>query len=413
MRSSTDHLTMEIVRSIGVFSVAFAVYAGVAALTGYLQSPRMAYFDQLADAFLHGRLYLYNPPAIHDLTFHSGRWYVPFPPLAGVLLMPVVALKGIAGTSTVVFSSVMAALNVTLVYLLLQALSARGWSQLRTGSNLWLALLFAFGSVHWVVAAEGTVWHLNQVCAVTFLGLAAWAAARSAHPVLVGAALAFAVAGRPHLILAWPLLAGIEFQRLRSSEEPWTSRRALRWAALSFIPIALGIVALLVYNHARFGALLDFGYTRQHVDPLLAEALDKHGMFHPLHIPRNLWAFFAAIPFRNPAFDRVTPNPFGMSLFLTTPALLYLIRARMRSPLVVGAWMATGLILVVLLLYYNTGYVQFGHRFSLDFMLPVMVLLAVAARTRVSRLMRGLVLLGVGVNAWCVWLWYSLVKPLY
>ena len=69
--------------------------------------------------------------------------------------------------------------------------------------------------------------------------------------------------------------------------------------------------------------------------------------------------------------------------------------------------------LMVLLFYYNTGYFQFGNRFSLDFMIPVMALLAVAAGKRVSSLMRMLILLGVCVNAWCVWLWYSLVKPLY
>jgi len=149
------------------------------------------------------------------------------------------------------------------------------------------------------------------------------------------------------------------------------------------------------------------------VDPLLADALGRHGMFHPLHVPRNLWAFSLAIPFHNPAFERVTPNPFGMSLLLTTPALLYIIRARQRSPLVVGAWAAVVLVLATLLFSYNTGYVQFGHRFSLDFMIPVMVLLAAAAGNQVSRLMRALILVGVGVDAWCVWLWYSLVKPLY
>jgi hypothetical protein len=307
----------------------------------------------------------------------------------------------------------MAALNVTLVYLLLRAISARGWSRLRTGDNLWLTFLFAFGSVHWVVAAEGTVWHLNQVCALTFIGLAAWAAARSAHPVVVGAAVALAAAGRPHLVLVWPLLAGIALQKLQTVEGSWRSRRALRWAALSVIPIALGVIALLAYNNARFGALLDFGYTRQQVDPLLAGGLNEYGLFHPVYVKRNLWAFFLAIPFHNPVFDRVTPNPLGMSVLLTTPALVYLIRARQRSPLVIGAWAATILIFVPLLLYYNTGFEQFGHRFSLDFMIPIMVLLAVAAGNQVSRLMRVLILIGVGVNAWCVWLWFSLVKPLY
>lgn len=73
------------------------------------------------------------------------------------------------------------------------------------------------------------------------------------------------------------------------------------------------------------------------------------------------------------------PDPEGMSLLFTTPALIYLGRARWLSPLMVGAWVALGLLLIPLLLYYNTGWWQFGYRFSLDFMVPVLVLLAIAA----------------------------------
>jgi len=60
-----------------------------------------------------------------------------------------------------------------------------------------------------------------------------------------------------------------------------------------------------------------------------------------------------------------------------------------------------------LLMYYNTGWRQWGYRFSLDFMIPVMVLLAVAAGTRVTRPLRGLILLGVLINLWGVIWWYT------
>ena len=94
-----------------------------------------------------------------------------------------------------------------------------------------------------------------------------------------------------------------------------------------------------------------------------------------------------------------------MSLLLTTPALLYVLGARKRSILGAGAWVAFGALLIPLLSYYNTGWWQFGYRFSLDFMTPVMVLLAIGAGSRVGWKLRLLILIGVIVNAWGVW-WF-------
>jgi hypothetical protein len=87
-----------------------------------------------------------------------------------------------------------------------------------------------------------------------------------------------------------------------------------------------------------------------------------------------------------------------MSLLLTTPALVYLYRANKGGWLAAGAWTSLGLLMIPLLLYYSTGWIQFGYRYSLDFMVPVMVLMALAAGKRVSGYMRCLILVGVLVN---------------
>src|SRR5207302_10248522 len=50
------------------------------------------HFIYLADGWLHGHLYLHNiPPDTQDYTLHNGHWYVAFPPLPAVLLLPIVA----------------------------------------------------------------------------------------------------------------------------------------------------------------------------------------------------------------------------------------------------------------------------------------------------------------------------------
>jgi hypothetical protein len=110
-----------------------------------------------------------------------------------------------------------------------------------------------------------------------------------------------------------------------------------------------------------------------------------------------------ATPLWDAAKQRLVPDFNGMSLLFTTPALLYLLKARKRTPIVIGAWLALALVLIPLLTYYNTGWRQFGYRFSLDFMTPVLVLLAVAAERSERLLMHILIILGVLVNAWGVW----------
>jgi hypothetical protein len=77
---------------------------------------------------------------------------------------------------------------------------------------------------------------------------------------------------------------------------------------------------------------------------------------------------------------------------------------------VTGAWLALGLLLIPLVSYYNTGWWQFGYRFSLDFMTPVLVLLAIGAGERVGWPLRLLILVGIGVNAWGAW-WF--LNPLF
>src|SRR5687768_4979442 len=77
-----------------------------------------AYYNYLADAFLHGQLHLRVPaPQLHDLSFYNGHHYLYWAPLPAVVLMPFVAVFGVR-FSDVVFTLALAALNVGLVALL-------------------------------------------------------------------------------------------------------------------------------------------------------------------------------------------------------------------------------------------------------------------------------------------------------
>jgi hypothetical protein len=395
-------------RALAVFLIALAAYTGTALITGRTRAIHSSYFDHLAGAFFRGELHLAEPPGISDLTLHDGRWYVPFPPLAAVLMLPWVAAFGVEETNTVAFSILWGAINVTLAWLILEALAHRRWIQLSIRGRCWLVLLFALGCVHWQVATEGSVWFLSHTSTVLFVALAVWGAIETRSPWLSALALAIALWGRPNVVLTWVLLLGVYAQHLYEDLGHVDRRRLYAWAWRSAVPLGVSIMGLAAYNYARFDNPLDFGYARQNISSAVRGDLAR-GQFHPYHVPRNLHTLLFGGPRWNADGILPVPDDHGMSVLLTTPALFYLVRAwrRRREPFVGGAWLATGLLLIPILLYYNTGWRQFGYRFSLDFMIPLVVLLAVAAGRRVTWPMRSLILLGVLINAWGVVWWYT------
>jgi hypothetical protein len=89
-----------------------------------------------------------------------------------------------------------------------------------------------------------------------------------------------------------------------------------------------------------------------------------------------------------------------MSLFLTTPAFLYLFFARRVTALTIGAWISTALLLLPLITYYNPGWHQFGYRFSLDFTIPLLVWLVAGLKGKPAWILKSLIVLSVLINAW-------------
>jgi hypothetical protein len=88
-----------------------------------------------------------------------------------------------------------------------------------------------------------------------------------------------------------------------------------------------------------------------------------------------------------------------MSLFVTTPLFALLLWPRARPRLHLALWLTAAATALPGFLYQNTGYVQFGYRFSLDYTPYLFLLLALGGRP-----MRGgfaaLALTGVAVNTW-------------
>jgi hypothetical protein len=95
----------------------------------------------------------------------------------------------------------------------------------------------------------------------------------------------------------------------------------------------------------------------------------------------------------------VTTSGHGLAIWITTPALVLLLAPLRRPRLQRSLWIAVACVAPCLLLYQNTGWHQFGYRFALDVMAPLIVLLAIGGRP-LNRTFRALILIGVAINAY-------------
>ncbi|MGK0358427.1 MAG: hypothetical protein ACI9U2_000714 [Bradymonadia bacterium] len=321
------------------------------------------------------------------------RTFVSFPPMPAVLMLPSVAVIGY-GTNDTVYTVVFAGLNVALAFGLLGLLRRRGLSNRARNDDLWLVVLFAFGSAHLWCAAYGSVWFTALIMGVTFHLAYLYFAIDARRPLLAGLCVAAAFSTRASLLfvalffyiqLIWPANG----QRL-------PRREIIKRFALFTAPCLVAGGLLLWFNYARFENPLEFGHTYLAGGTL--PRIRDYGLFDPHFITKNLKAAFTITPRIVSEAPYLKLTKHGMSLFWTTPALIWLFAPKRMSRL---AWQMLGMIVVLLvplLLYQNTGWEQFGYRFSLDFLPYVLCLLALGDR-RLSKVFKTLVIVGVLVNA--------------
>jgi len=239
----------------------------------------------------------------------------------------------------------------------------------------------------------GGDWHLAHAVALAAMLLAVREWAGASRPLGIGGYVGLALLARPTCVFTMPFFL---LPRLRA--RAWLEAAALVAGPL----VALSLLGL--YNQARFGSPFDFGYERMLLTGAGQELMARYGQFHPRFIARNFFWFFLAPPWPLPGgrFPFLGYDLYGSSLFLASPALSYALVALWRSwrlPLVRDAAAGIGACLIPLLLYFNTGFGQFGHRFSMDYLPQLMLLVVIGMGPRPGRLASGLVALSIGIHA--------------
>lgn len=387
----------------------FILYRLTSIYVGQPNTPSKSYFDLLADAWLQGRLYLENPGSTHDLTFYQDHWYVANPPLVAVLMVPIIWLMNFDRFNTVVFSITFGALNSALLFLLLEWIARRGWIKTTIQHHIWLVIFFAFGSAHYYLAVGGKMWFMSQIVTVTFVLLAVCNAVTRRSVWLTGAAIALAAAARPTVVFIGPLLLGIQIENFREDGKKFSWSGCIRWTLATGTPIFIVGCGLLFYNWLRFGNILDYGYLTENVADFMADDLKNFGTFHPHFILRNLQIMFLQGPKWSSACQGYLPSVQGLSIFLVSPALLWVFGGFQKKPWVLGTWISIIAILIPLTNYYNTGAWQFGYKYLLDFIIPMIILMALAWRKMSQPILLFLIACSIIANTYGVLWWFGLV----
>lgn len=369
----------------GIFIFVFFSYEHLLIWMGAANQSRYSYWNLLAEDFLHGRLYLQSPPQTHDLTMYDGKWYVPMPPSPAILMIPLAYLVGGVNIDTSDFSIVLSAINVVLVFLTLDQMNKRKWVRLSYIGMLLIVALFAFGNPHLWVGIRGRAWFVSQIVTVTFLALAVFGTIRSWSPWLVGISIGFAIGSRPNAIMTWPFVFAIAMQILKERNGNVNFKQILVWTIKSMLPIGMAVAGLLLYNYARFQDLFNFGYVTISGDPNIVANARTYGLFSLHYVPDNLKAMFINLPaIQLGSRWPILPSTVGTSMFLVTPPLIYLFHRYGREWWVLGAWVSIFFNFLLLVTYHNTGAHQFGYRYILDTILPIVALLALSLRGRIT-----------------------------
>ena len=354
-------------------ALAFLVYVALSTWKGspFRVTPA-AYFNYLADSFLHGQLYLRDlPPNLGDLSLFHGNYYLYWPPMPAVVLAPFVAIFG-AHFSDVFFTIVLASVNVGVVAWLFRAAAHEGLVEDDPFSRALLVLFFAFGTVQIILAPLGRVWFTAQQIGFLFVGLAYLAAlqwkGRSAFMV-TGLLIACAMLTRNHLLFtgiwpAWHLL-----------KKHWELRpRPYASFMLFLLPILTLGTLFLGYNWARFGSPFELGLRYHEMNPIFEEDYQKYGAFHIHYLPTNFFYQYVRYP-----FPLTKEALMGGSLFLLSPVFFYIFPRIIFQNRSMDTWMLLISILLTsipILLLMGTGWTQFGPRYTFDFTVPLLLLTA-------------------------------------
>jgi hypothetical protein len=309
----------------------------------------------------------------------------------------------------------LAGLGPALLFLVLEKLRRGGASPRSERENVALCILFSFGTVYFFTAVEGTVWFAAHVVGVALCAVFVLSSIDAERPVLAGLALGCAFATRPPIFFTGVFFVleairvcckdglpteGNALDRVKSVWRAVDRLALARKLAAFAAPIALALALSSAYNHARFDEWSPLAYGHAHLTVVWQRRIQLWGLAGYHYLSKNLGVMLTVLPFLPPHgtmcfagqggvweavtdFSRCVPvrvNEHGLALWFTTPFYFWLFRPKRTGWLFAVTALSAFPAMAADLLYQNSGWRQFGYRFSNDYAIYLFVLLAIGAR---------------------------------
>ena len=383
-------------RSVYAAAVAFVI----ALVTSHFRSTPYNNYVLLADALLHGHVWITWPGPYIDALAYNGMHYVIEAPMPAVLMMGPVAAFGTSANQTLV-AVLMAAIAIGAAWEMCERLNV----PLR--ATAWLvAFLLAGTDLLWC-AMLGDVWFIAHVCAVAFTLLAIVELLGERRGWLVALWAVCAAESRFTMAVALPVylyLLCFPATSEHAVPDPQWRRKLGAFAGVT----AAWILLWAGYNEARWGTLTDIGYTAwYHQDQA---GLPDGSPFRLMYLREQLYSFFVRLPDFSSRFPFAVPSMLGTALTWTSPALALAFFGRRPKRLAVAMWIAAALTALPNFLYYVNGFAQFGMRHALDFIPFLFVLMALAVRDRLQWWQATLMAFSILVGFWGCWYWNTFIR---
>lgn len=370
-----------------IFSLVLSIYIFIAGRFNFNFPTHPAnYFSHLSYSFLKGRFDLINPTWTSDLSIWHGKKYMYWGPTPVLLILPIIALFGI-NFSDALYTSIFGSFNIVLIYLILKQLNELEISYLSRFKRVLICLFFAFGTVHFYLSVNGGVWFTSQIFSTLYaLGAIFFLFRYLTHQsflylLLLSVLLNLAIFGRITFIFYLPFfIALLVYKKCQK-----------KYLMVFFSIFSIFLILNSLYNFLRFGSIFETGHSIHQVAQKFAADKTTYGTINPSYIPKNFKYMFLnfAPPIDKFPFFRFDKE--GNSIFFTSSLfiLLFLLikskfwKRRFRKIFNIFSLISIFCIIIFLLNYLSTGWIQLGYRYLLD-VIPLMLLLLAEVLTETS-----------------------------
>lgn len=330
-----------------------------------------------AQSLMRGELVLRPSVPIGDLIFFENQYYLPYPPLPSLILMPFVALLGAAHVNTVAVATIMACVSLYLMYGIFFRL------EVSRDYFPWMMIAVFFGTAYWfAIFTSHHVYAFAHITSFMFQVLIIHELLNKRRWWLVGVFIGCAFLSRQLTLFYFVFAAGFMYYLYRTGKE--------RVSVSDFLNLSVTtgafVLLYLLYNFLRFGNALDTGYAYILYIGVLKERVLEYGVFSSKYVLFNLYSFLIKgfnIEFQGKTYLNIKDvDLWGTSLLVASPFLVASVRAQWPTLLKLSAWATILIIFTAQLFYHNNGFHQVNaSRFSLDFLPLLMVMTALGARS--------------------------------